>query len=80
VEPNHLHGDLDEEPVLLAEIETGQLLNAPQSLSQRVRVDVERLRRRADVSAPAEELLERAQERSLALAVVFGDLRDQVTL
>src|SRR6185503_2246209 len=70
----------DQEPVLLAEVEAGDLLDAPKPLSQGVRVDVQRLRRRADVAPSPEELLEGAQERGLALAVVLGDLRDQVAL
>src|SRR3954451_2499371 len=73
LQAHHLHGDLDEEPVLLAEVEPGELLDAAQALAQRVGMNVERLRGRADVSAPAQELLERAQERGLPLAVVFGD-------
>ena len=41
-------------------------------------MDVERLRRGADAAAPAEELLERLQERGLALLVVGGESRDRV--
>src|SRR4051812_31652559 len=80
VQPHHLHGDLDEEPVLLAQVEAGELLDAPQALAQRVRVDEERLRGRADIAAPAQELLERAEERGLALPVVLRDLRDEVAM
>src|SRR5688572_25850552 len=50
LEAHHLHGDLDHEPVVLAEVEAGELADAAKPLPQRVRMDVERLRGRADVA------------------------------
>ena len=73
LEPHHLHRDLDHEPVVLAQVEAGELLDAPKALAERVRMDVQRLGGRADVAAPAQELLEGAKERCLPLAVVVGD-------
>ena len=74
--PLQLHDldrDLDHQPVVLAQVEAGELHDPAQPLAQRVRVDVERLRGRADVAAAAQELLERLQERGRALAVVVGE-------
>src|SRR6266511_2057686 len=79
-ELDHLHGDLDQEPIVLAQVDTRELLNPPKPLAERVRMDVEGLGCRADVPAAAEELLERAQEGGLALPVVFGDAGDGVTV
>ena len=78
LELHHLHGDLDREPVVAAEVEPGQLGDAAQSLAQRVRVDVQRLGGRADRAVPAQELLERREELRAALRVVLGELRDGV--
>src|SRR5688572_23571829 len=49
LELHHLHGDLDHEPVVAAEVEAGELADAAESLAQRVRVHEERLGSRADV-------------------------------
>ena len=80
LELHELHGDLDHQPVVAAQVEAGELADPAQPLAQRVRVDVERLGGRADVAAPAQELLERLQERGRALAVVVGDARDRVAV
>src|SRR3990170_1075221 len=80
LELHHLHGDLDHEPVLLAQVEAGELHDSSQALAERVRVHVEGLRGGADVAAAAQELLERPQERGLALAVVLGEAGDGVAV
>ena len=77
-ELHHLHGDLDGEPVVAPEVEPRELADPPQPLAQRVRMDVQRLRRRADRAVPAEELLERREELRAALRVVLGELPDGV--
>src|SRR4029077_16822277 len=38
-EPHHPHGDLDEQPVLVAQVDPRELGDAPQPLTQRVLVD-----------------------------------------
>src|SRR5262249_46015347 len=74
LELDHLHGDLDPEPVVAPEIEARELADAPQPLAKRVRMDVQRLRGRADRAVPSEELLERRDELRAALRVVLGEL------
>ena len=56
---NTIFGDLDHEPVVLAQVEARELADPAQALAQRVRVDVERLGGRADGAAAAQELLQR---------------------
>src|SRR3954452_23681689 len=70
LEPWKLEAHLQHEPVGLAGVEPGELLDAPQALAQRVGMNVERLRRGADVAALAQELLERLQELRVAPPVV----------
>ena len=72
---HQLHGDLDHEPVVLAEVEAGELADAAQPLAQRVRVDVERLGGGADVAAAAQELLERLEERGRRAARSYSAMR-----
>ena len=62
----------------LPEVEVGELADPPKPLAKRVRVHEQRLGRRADVAAPAEELLERRQELRLPLLVVGGEPTDGV--
>ena len=80
LELDELDGDLDHQPVVLAQVDARQLHDAPQPLAQRVRVDVQRLGRRGDVAAAAQELLERGQERGRAQAIVLGEPRDRVAV
>ena len=72
LEPLELERHLQQQPVGVARVEARELLDAPQPLAQRVGVDVERLRRRADVAALAQELLERMQELRIPAPIVLG--------
>ncbi len=78
LELDHLHGDLDREPVVAAEIEPRELRDPAQPLAQRVGMDVQRLRGSADRPVPAKELLERREKLCAALCVVLGELPDRV--
>ncbi len=80
LEPDELDRDLDHQPVVAAQVEPGELHDPSQPLPQRVRVNVQSLRRSTDVAAPAQELLERAEERGPALCVVRGEPRDGVAV
>ena len=71
LQTHHLHGDLDHEPVVLAQVEARELAD-PASWAG-VRVDVERLGGRADGAAAAQELLQRPEQRGRPLPVVIGD-------
>ena len=53
LEAHHLHGELHHQPVVAAQVEARELHDPPQSLAERVLVDVQRLGRRADVAAVA---------------------------
>src|SRR4051794_7610094 len=77
-EANELDGDLDHEPVVLAEVDAREILNPAQPLSERVRVHVERLRRGADVASAGKKLLQRSEERRAALAIVGCEHPDRV--
>ena len=56
------------------------IVDAAQALAKRIRMHVERLRRRADGAVSPQEFLERGEELRAALRIVLGDLRDQVAL
>src|SRR6476619_1577938 len=78
LELDHLHGDLDREPVVAAQVESRELANAPEPLPQRVGMDVQRLRGGADRAVTAKKLLERRQELRATLRVVLGELPNRV--
>src|SRR4051812_10182688 len=54
---DELDRDLDQEPVVLSEVEAGQLHDPAQPLAQRVRMHVEGVGGRAYVAAASQELL-----------------------
>ena len=75
---HQLDRDLDLEPVVAPEVEVRELADPPQPLAKRVRVHIQRLRGRADVAAPAQELLEGLRSCALPLLVVGGEPTDRV--
>src|ERR671937_1252785 len=57
LELDELDGDLDHQPVVPAQVESGQLHDPAEPLAERVRVDVERVGGGDDVAEPPEDLL-----------------------
>src|SRR5436305_3062001 len=76
--PDELDGDLDHQPVVAAEVDSREICDPAKPLAKCVRVHEERVGGGADVSAAAEKLFERGQQRRAAFPVVFCELRDRI--